>query len=187
MTVRRVTRSLLIRSTIAGGRLRGLAYRLAYAAVWTAAPGLFVGRDVRLELYGDLRLGRNVKLSDGCCLGVGPGGTLTIGDDVFVGRHTVIVATEAITIGAGVDIAEHCTIRDSDHALRPERRAAGGAVMTPIEIGARCWLGAGARVLRGSQLGAGVVVGANAVVKGTFEGEVVIAGAPARVIKKLEG
>jgi acetyltransferase-like isoleucine patch superfamily enzyme len=111
---------------------------------------------------------------------------MVIGNDVFVGRDTVIVSCQSVTIGDGVDIAEHCSIRDADHELLPERRAAGGAVMTPIAIGERCWLGAGARVLRGSRLAAGVVVGANAVVKGSFEPEVLIAGVPARVVKKLE-
>jgi acetyltransferase-like isoleucine patch superfamily enzyme len=47
------------------------------------------------------------------------------------------------------------------------------------------WLGAGVRVLRGSRLGARVVVGANAVVRGAFEEGVVIAGVPARIIKPL--
>jgi acetyltransferase-like isoleucine patch superfamily enzyme len=186
LSFQRAAKSLYNRAATARAQLRGLIYRAVYAPVWSAAPGLWVDAGVKVEVYGDLRLGRNVKLSAGSCLVAGPGATLEIGDGVFIGRNTIIVATESIRIGAGTDVAEHCTIRDADHDLLPEGRAAGRAMKTPIDIGERCWLGAGVRVLRGTRLGAGVVVGANAVVKGIFESELVIAGAPARVVKKLE-
>ena len=42
------------------------------------------------------------------------------------------------------------------------------------------------QILKGTQLGDGCVVGAGAVVSGKFEENCVIAGNPAKVIRKLE-
>lgn len=178
-------KSIHNRLTAAKARWRGVALQGAHATTMKVGPGLAVGRNVELEIYGELVIGDNVILSSGCFLSVGPRGRLEIGDRVFVGRNTVIVATASIKIGAGTDIAEHCTIRDADHALEMSARGQGGAVSTPVVVGAGCWIGAGARILRGTELGEGVVVGANAVVRGPFPSHIVVAGVPARKVKEL--
>lgn len=57
----------------------------------------------------------------------------------------------------------------------------------PIKLGKHCWLGMHAVVLPGVELGDNTVVGAGAVVTNSFpEGSCIIAGNPARVIRKLE-
>lgn len=55
-----------------------------------------------------------------------------------------------------------------------------------IRIGKNCFLGCNSIVLKGTVLGDGCVVGAGAVVSGKFEENCVIAGNPARVIKRLD-
>lgn len=57
---------------------------------------------------------------------------------------------------------------------------------SPIKIGDNCWIGAGAVILPGVELGNHVVVGAGAVVTKSFDDNEVIAGNPARTIRKLE-
>lgn len=52
----------------------------------------------------------------------------------------------------------------------------------PITIGKRCWIGVGAIILPGVQLGDDVIVGAGAVVTKSFPSGSVIAGVPAKVI-----
>ena len=181
----RAIKSLHNHRKVVACRLRGVGTRLAYGGAFSAGTAFQVGAGVCIDLYGLLTIGKNVKLSDGCHLVVGPNAELILGDGVFVGRQTVIAAGTSIRIGEGTDIAEQCSIRDSDHALESEDRRAGLAHFAPIVIGNRCWLGAGARILKGSTLGDGVVVGANAVVRGAFEPSVVIGGVPARVLKKI--
>jgi acetyltransferase-like isoleucine patch superfamily enzyme len=181
----RLTKSLHNRLTVGRARARGLLLRVLRGSALEAGPGLSIGLGVEVDVYGDLRLGRDVTLASGCHLYVGPGAELVIGDGVFVGRHTVVAAGRSIRIGARTAIAEHCTIRDGDHDPDPARRREGGDLHTPIEIDDDCWIGAGVRILRGSRLGPGVVVGANAVVRSAFEAAVVVAGVPARVVRRL--
>lgn len=54
-----------------------------------------------------------------------------------------------------------------------------------IKIGKNCFIGCNSIILKGTVLGDGCVVGAGAVVTGKFEDNCVIAGNPARVIKRL--
>ena len=51
-------------------------------------------------------------------------------------------------------------------------------------IGPDCWIGHGALILPGARLGAGVIVGAGAVVSGEVPPCAIVAGNPARVIRR---
>ena len=56
----------------------------------------------------------------------------------------------------------------------------------PICIGEDCWLGGGEIVCPGVTIGNRVIVGAGSVVTHDIPDDVVIAGNPARIIKKTE-
>jgi acetyltransferase-like isoleucine patch superfamily enzyme len=174
---------LAMQALVARG-LRMRALDLLGVASIGARP--LVGRSVRLTIYGELTIGEEAILDDGCLLYVSPGARLVLGDRVRVGRNTVIAAANSIEIGSDVLIAEHCTIRDSDHQMDPDERRHETAVLTaPVRIGSNAWVGAGVRILRGAELGDAAVVGANAVVRGTIPARSVAVGAPAREIKHL--
>jgi acetyltransferase-like isoleucine patch superfamily enzyme len=55
-----------------------------------------------------------------------------------------------------------------------------------VRIGAGSWIGHGAMILPGTSIGRNVVVGAGSVVRGKIEDHCVVAGAPARVVRRLE-
>ena len=58
----------------------------------------------------------------------------------------------------------------------------------PVVIGNNCWLGAGSVVLPKVEIGEHTIVAAGAVVTKSFkEGNQILAGVPARVVKKLDG
>ena len=65
------------------------------------------------------------------------------------------------------------------------KRNSGLEYAKPIKIGHNVWLGGGVIITSGVTLGNNVVVGAGSVVTKSFPDNVVIAGNPARVIKKI--
>lgn len=62
----------------------------------------------------------------------------------------------------------------------------GRELAAPITIGDDCWIGGHATINPGVTLGNNVVVAAGAVVTRSFGDNVVLAGVPARVIRRLE-
>lgn len=60
------------------------------------------------------------------------------------------------------------------------------AAQRPVEIGPGCWLGTGAVILPGARLGRNVVVAAGAVVRGEVPDHAVVAGAPARIVRRWQ-
>jgi virginiamycin A acetyltransferase len=51
-------------------------------------------------------------------------------------------------------------------------------------VGPDCWIGHGALILPGAHLGAGVIVGAGAVVRGAVPPYAIVAGNPARLVRR---
>lgn len=125
-----------------------------------------------------------------------PGAVIEIGNNVGISGAT-IYARKKISIGENTCIGGNCKILDNDfHPINMEDRInllndvhGGDSDLIPsreIHIGKNCFLGCNSIILKGTVLGDGCVVGAGAVVSGKFEDNCVIAGNPARVIKKLE-
>jgi acetyltransferase-like isoleucine patch superfamily enzyme len=197
----RIVKSVVNRARPLAMRARGSMARLLLPGRFAGGKSLAIGRNVDLVIYGELILGDDVILSDGCALEVGPRGRLVLRDRVFVGRHSVIAAQESIEIGEGTLVAEHCTIRDQDHQMDPAARLKESEALTgrvapdrenqaltePVVLGRTVWVGAGARVLKGARVGEGTVIAANAVVRGEFPARAVVGGVPARVLRTLTG
>lgn len=123
------------------------------------------------------------------------GATIEIGDNVGISGAT-IYARKGIYIGENTAIGGNCKILDNDfHPIDAEERVKllgninGGSsdsiLSNEIHIGKNCFIGCNSIILKGSILGDGCVVGAGAVVAGRFDDYCVIAGNPAKVIKKL--
>lgn len=123
--------------------------------------------------------------------------TILIGDNVGVSGVT-IYARKKIVIGDNTCIGGNSKILDNDfHPIEVEERNSllmssngGDSNLIPakeIKIGKNCFIGCNSIILKGTVLGDGCVVGAGAVVSGKFEDNCVIAGNPAKVVKKLEG
>ncbi len=81
--------------------------------------------------------------------------------------------------------APNVQLYTATHPLHPVKRNSGLKYAKPIKIGHNVWLGGGVIITPGVTLGNNVVVGAGSVVTKSFPDNVVIAGNPARVIKKI--
>ena len=123
------------------------------------------------------------------------GSYIRIGNNVGISGAT-IYARKGITIGDNTAIGGNCKILDNDfHPIDWETRNqylldpnGGDADVVPareIWIGKNCFIGCNSIILKGVILGDGCVVGAGSVVTGKFEAGSIIAGNPAKVIKRI--
>lgn len=89
-----------------------------------------------------------------------------------------------ITIGKGTWIAPNVGIITANHSLADLDNHDKADAVT---IGEKCWIGMNSMILPGVVLGKGTVVGAGSVVTKSFpDGNCVIAGNPAKIIKTIE-
>jgi acetyltransferase-like isoleucine patch superfamily enzyme len=146
-----------------------------------------VGRGCRLFLDpgASLRIGQGCQIDDGATIAVYTNAQIVLGPRSFVGHHATLAAYESVEIGAGAFLAEMVSIRDHDHAVGSPP-STGDMTVTPVVVGDDVWIGAKATVLRGVNVGAGAVVGANAVVRGPVPARALVAGVPARVVRMLD-
>jgi lipopolysaccharide O-acetyltransferase len=160
-------------------------------------PGSYIQRPVHLEGDRCITLGARVLVRPhGYLAAIERWGAqrmtprIEIGDDVYIGGHVYLVAMEEISIGAGCVLAEQVFITDLEHGMDPR----AGLMMQqplkskgPVRIGPGCFLGYRAVVLPGVTLGPHCVVGAQAVVTESVEAGSMLAGNPARVVKRWDG
>lgn len=117
-----------------------------------------------------------------------PGAIIEIGNNVGISGAT-IYARSKITIGDHTNIGGNVKILDNDfHPVDPQARINDDKEQigtAPIQIGKNCFIGCNVLILKGSKIGDNCVVGAGAVVSGSFEDNCVIAGNPARIIRRV--
>ncbi|KAK3290194.1 acetyltransferase-like protein [Chaetomium fimeti] len=113
----------------------------------------------------------------------------TFGPGVYLNSSTTFIDTCAIHIGARTLVGPNCSFYSGTHPLDPAVRDGlrGPESGKPIVVGEDCWFGGGVIVCPGVTIGKGVTVGAGSVVTRDVEDFVVVAGNPARVIRRLEG
>ena len=111
---------------------------------------------------------------------------IVIGDNVYIGRSTIIDSNLSIVIGANTLIAPHCFITDTNHIFNDITLPIQlqGCSYEAVIIGRDVWIGAHVVVLPGVTIGDGAVVAANSTVTHDIEPYVVVGGHPAKLIKK---
>lgn len=113
-----------------------------------------------------------------------------VGRDVFIGEDLIIKDELAdrgmVRIGNRVSIADRVMLVVSSRANFSRFRMYMGESHLPIDIGDDAWLGAGCIVLPGVRIGKGAVVGAASLVTADVPDLTIVAGIPARPIRKLE-
>ena len=176
-----------------------------------AGRGMNFGRDIALRCPGNMALGNNVTIDDGCALdargAAGPEG-FSIGADTLIARGTELVVKQGyLRIGSNCSIGSHNTltavsgIEIGDHAIiagqcyfgggRYKNALGAGPMVSqgletkgPVVLGNDVWVGAGARIIDGVSIGDGAIIGAGAVVTANVAPNTIVGGVPARQIGK---
>lgn len=120
------------------------------------------------------------------------GENIAIADGAFLNFNCVLLDANPIEIGAGVLIGPAVQIYTASHPLsaadRIRRDGRGPRYVTtarPVVIGEDAWIGGGAILLPGVEIGAGATIGAGAVVTKSVPARVFAAGNPCEVIRAL--
>src|ERR1700754_705592 len=147
----------------------------------------FVGPGVKLEIGRDavLRLGRWSWLGHGTKIRVHEG-VCEIGAKTVLGQECTISSFQHVSIGRECVIADRVMLIDFDHGVvevdRPIRLQ--GIYKRDVRVGNNVWIGYGACILRGVTIGDNSIIGTSAVVTKDVPPNSVVAGVPARVIRK---
>jgi acetyltransferase-like isoleucine patch superfamily enzyme len=171
--------------------------RFAPGVIIEAEPGrhsvLEIGNGTRIGATthfhlrgGSIRIGSAGEIRDGCVLKTS-GGAIDIADHCFVSYGSMLHATEHVTVEERVVLAERVTLVDSGHDTDGSdvHWALQGLPTEPVVVGSNTVVYANAVITMGSQIGANSQVAANAVVRGEYPEGVLLAGAPAEVVKSL--
>lgn len=158
----------------------------------TLHPRVGIGRGTRLAWTatlspgkGRIEIGRDGLIKPHAML-IAYGGSIVIGDRVSINPFSILYGQGGLRIGSDVLIAAHVTIIPANHRFdRPDviiRKQ--GEDRRGITIGDDVWIGTGARILDGITIGTGSVIAAGAVVRSDVPPYTVVAGVPARPVKK---
>lgn len=113
------------------------------------------------------------------------GENIHFGKDVFVNSSTYFMDGADIIVGDHVFIGPYCGFYTANHPLQYESRNRGLEQALPISIGDNCWFGANVSVMPGVTIRNGCVIAAGAVITKDMPENSLIAGVPAKVIKKI--
>jgi acetyltransferase-like isoleucine patch superfamily enzyme len=131
-----------------------------------------------------VQVGRCSGIYKGSHFELGPDAEVTIGNYcTLVGA--IICTNNAIKIGDYSFVAHEVLFADTAFAMPeyPDRPVEEGVRReTTIELGSDVWVGMGAILLQGAQIGRGAVVGARAVVNFKVPDYAVVAGNPAKIV-----
>lgn len=134
----------------------------------------YIGRYVELGPSGHIQIGDDTSIQDRCIL---------LGD-ITIGRYCSFAANIYISSGRHYfDLKPSWLIKDQDKLVASDKQLASSH-SKPVIIEDDCWLGINVVVMSGVTIGKGAVIGANTVVTQDVEPYSVVAGAPAKLVKK---
>jgi acetyltransferase-like isoleucine patch superfamily enzyme len=157
---------------------RGCRLLIGKSHVAGGPASLHMMRNARLTVHGQGR----ATISRGARILIMKDARLEIGGETTIHCSTTVTCFKHISIGQSCAISWNVNILDGNlHELIvdgvPHPRS------KPVTLGGYVWIGCGATIL-GASIGAGAVVGAGSVVVSDVPEKAVVAGNPARIIRK---
>ena len=113
------------------------------------------------------------------------GYNIEVGEDFFANFNLTILDENHVTFGDHVFIGPNCSFYTAIHPLDIDRRNRNIEAALPIHVGSNVCFGGNVTVLPGVTIGSNTTIGAGSVVTRDIPDNVVAAGNPCRVIRKL--
>jgi len=159
-------------------------------AIWKAGarecgPGLQVGSHAGFKHLETMVIGAGVFLGAHAYIQGRFDGTCIIGNHVWIGPQAYFDARDLV-LGDYVGWGPGARVLGSEHTGRPTDVPIiqTDLAVRPVRIGAWADIGSGATILPGVTVGEGAIVGAGAVVTHDVEPFSVVAGVPARFLRR---
>lgn len=114
------------------------------------------------------------------------GYNIHVGDNFYANYDLIILDVCEVRIGHNCFIAPRVSIFTAAHPLDAPTRISGLEFGKPVTIGDNVWIGGHAVINPGVTIGNNVVIAAGAVVTKDVPDNVVVAGVPAKVIRRLD-
>lgn len=149
----------------------------------------YIGKTCYIAQKKDLFFGDRVRIYPGMRTETQDGGKILLGSNVSIGQNFHAVAVQnKLEIGNNVTISGNVFVSNCDHTFNDENSL---ALEQPLQIrdtkiSDDCFIGYGAAILAGTHLGKHCIVGANSVVRGIFPDNTLLAGSPAKVLKRFD-
>lgn len=151
-------------------------------------PGYF-GAPLLLLGFDKVKFDKRVRIFPGARFEVhSDEGYIHLHENVSIGQGFHVTSKGPLNIHSGTVITGNVVVTNIDHEYCD--------ITTPVleqpylvqetSIGENCFIGYGAVIQAGTILGKHCIVGANSVVRGKFPDYCVIAGVPAKIIKKYD-
>ena len=138
---------------------------------------------------GRLEVGAGVLLEPGVWITAPDRARVRIGAGSFLNLGVMVASQELVEIGEHCMLANGCFVSDAAHRFDDPRLPItwqGFTSKGPTRIGDNCWLGANVVVTSGVTIGERSVIGANSVVTSSIEPFSIAAGAPAKVLRRID-
>ena len=114
------------------------------------------------------------------------GYNISIGDQVFINFNCVILDINAVNIGDRSMLGPGVHIYAATHQIDAKTRGSMLEFGKPVTIGEDVWIGGGAIICPGVNIGDRSIIAAGAVVTKDVPNDVIVGGNPARVIKNID-
>lgn len=108
---------------------------------------------------------------------------IDIGSKCYFNHNCSITSAQSIKIGNDCMFANNLVIIDHNHKIK-ENTISNELISESICIGNNVWVGANVTILKGVHIGDGAIIAAGAVVTHDVEKKEIVAGVPAKYIRK---
>lgn len=113
------------------------------------------------------------------------GENIYVGDDVYLNVDCLFLDVNTITVGDRVMFAPRVSVLTATHPIDKDVRNSGLEYGLKVTIEDDVWIGGNVTINPGVTIGKGTIIGSGSVVTKSMPNNVIAAGNPCRVIRKI--